>query len=153
MNKKLLLAIICLLLILLMAYAAVAKLNDYYNFRAGISDSPIIAPFADILVWAVPATELIIVAMLLLPALRLYGLYAAFVLMFLFTVYIIVMLSFYKDIPCSCGGILEEMPWGVHIAFNSVFVLLSAWGIRLERRHRRERQERLVTNRASPVHV
>lgn len=138
MNKKLLLGIISLLLILLMAYAAIAKLNDFYNFRAGLEESPIIAPFAGVLVWAVPATEIIIAAMLLLPPLRLYGLYSAFVLMFLFTVYIIVMLSFYNDIPCSCGGILEEMPWGVHIAFNSVFVLLSAWGIRLERRHRRE---------------
>ena len=138
MNKKLLLAIICLLLILLMVYAAVAKFNDYYNFRAGLEESPIIAPFAGLLVWVVPVTELIIAALLFLPPLRLYGLYAAFVLMLLFTIYIIVLLSFYKDIPCSCGGILEEMPWGVHIAFNSVFVLLSAWGIRLERRHRRE---------------
>jgi uncharacterized membrane protein YphA (DoxX/SURF4 family) len=141
MNKKLLLATICLLLILLMVYAAWAKWNDYYNFRAGLEESPIIAPFAGILVWAVPITELVIALLLMLPPLRLHGLYAAFVLMVLFTLYIIVMLSFYEDIPCSCGGILEEMPWGVHIAFNSVFVLLSAWGIRLERKYR------------SPTHV
>jgi uncharacterized membrane protein YphA (DoxX/SURF4 family) len=151
MNKKLLLAIICLLLILLMVYAALAKLNDYYNFRAGLDESPIIAPFAGILVWAVPATELIIALLLFLPSLRLYGLYAAFVLMSLFTIYIIVMLSFYKDIPCSCGGILEEMPWSVHIAFNSVFVLLSAWGIRLERRHRQERTKMTENSRATPT--
>jgi len=138
MNKKWLVGIISLLLILLMVYAAVAKLNDYYNFRAGLDDSPIIAPFAGILVWAVPATELIIAAMLLLPKFRLYGFYASFVLMLLFTIYIIVMLSFYEDIPCSCGGILEEMPWGVHIVFNCVFVLLSACGIYLEKKRLRE---------------
>ena len=145
MNKKLLVGIISLLLILLMVYAALAKWNDYYNFRAGLEESPIIAPFAGILVWAVPATELIIAGLLLWPAFRRYGLYASFVLMTLFTIYIIVMLSFYDDIPCSCGGILEEMPWGWHIAFNSVFVLLSAWGIRLERRYRRQKIVRTIS--------
>ncbi len=96
--------IISLLLILLMVYAALAKLNDYDNFRFGLSESPIIAPFAGILVWAVPATELLIAAMLALSFLRLAGLYASFVLMLLFTLYIVVMLSFYDHIPCSCGG-------------------------------------------------
>lgn len=137
MNKKFIVGIISLLLILLMAYAALAKLNDFYNFRFGLSESPIIAPFAGTLAWAVPATELIIAAMLSLPFLRLAGLYASFVLMVLFTLYIIVMLSFYDDIPCSCGGVLEEMSWGVHIAFNLLFVLLSAWAIMLEKKRRR----------------
>lgn len=137
MNKTLQVGIISLLLILLMVYAALAKLNDYDNFRFGLSESPIIAPFAGILVWAVPATELLIAAMLALSFLRLAGLYASFVLMLLFTLYIIVMLSFYDDIPCSCGGVLEDMSWGVHIGFNLVFVLLSAWAIRLEKKRRR----------------
>jgi uncharacterized membrane protein YphA (DoxX/SURF4 family) len=137
MKRPILVGIISLLLILLMVYAALAKLNDYYNFQFGLSESPIIAPFAGILVWAVPATELIIAAMLALPFSRLAGLYASFVLMFLFTLYIIVMLSFYDDIPCSCGGVLEEMSWGVHIAFNLLFVLLSAWAIMLEKKRRR----------------
>lgn len=137
MKKSFIVGIISLLLILLMVYAAIAKLNDYYNFRFGLSESPIIAPFAGLLVWAVPVSELLIAAMLSLPFLRLAGLYASFVLMLLFTLYIIVMLSFYEDIPCSCGGILEEMSWGAHIAFNLGFVLLSAWAIMLEKKRRR----------------
>ena len=137
MNKKIIVGVISLLLILLMGYAALAKLNDFYNFRFGLSESPIIAPFAGILAWAVPATELIIAAILVLPYLRLAGLYASFVLMVSFTLYIIVMLSFYDDIPCSCGGVLEDMSWGVHIAFNLLFVLLSAWAIMLEKKRRR----------------
>ncbi|MBO9565456.1 MAG: hypothetical protein J7621_21950 [Niastella sp.] len=137
MNKRFIVGIVSLLLILLMVYAAQAKLRDYYNFQFGLSESPIIAPFAGVLAWAVPATELIIAAMLVLPRLRLAGLYASFVLMILFTLYIIVMLSFYDDIPCSCGGVLEEMSWGVHIAFNLAFVLGSAWAIMLEKKRRR----------------
>jgi uncharacterized membrane protein YphA (DoxX/SURF4 family) len=137
MNKKFIMGIVSLLLILLMVYAAQAKLRDYYNFQFGLSESPIIAPFAGVLAWAVPATELIIAAMLVIPRLRLAGLYASFVLMTLFTLYIIVMLSFYDDIPCSCGGVLEEMSWGVHIVFNLAFVLCSAWAIMLEKKRRR----------------
>jgi uncharacterized membrane protein YphA (DoxX/SURF4 family) len=137
MNKSFIVGIISLLLILLMVYAALAKLNDFDNFRFGLSESPIIAPFAGILAWAVPATELLIAVMLSLSFLRLAGLYASFVLMLLFTLYIIVMLSFYEDIPCSCGGVLEDMSWGVHIAFNLLFVLLSAWAIMLEKKRRR----------------
>jgi len=128
---------ICTLYITLFVYAATTKLLDYYNFQFGLTESPFISPFANILAWAVPASELIIAALLVIPALRLAGLYASLLLMSLFTIYIAAMLLFGSDIPCSCGGVLEEMSWGMHIVFNSVFVLLSAYGIYLTRRKRR----------------
>jgi uncharacterized membrane protein YphA (DoxX/SURF4 family) len=120
---------VCTLNIALFVYAATTKLLDYSNFKFGISESPFIAPLAGILAWAVPAGELIIAGMLVIPALRLAGLYASFILMLLFTIYIGAMLLFGSDIPCSCGGVLEEMSWPAHIVFNSVFVLLSGFGI------------------------
>ena len=129
--------IICTLNITLFVYAATAKLLDYYNFQFGLTESPFIAPFANILAWAVPASELIIAALLVLPATRLAGLYASLVLMSLFTIYISTMLLFGSDIPCSCGGVLEEMSWGTHIIFNCFFVAISAWGIYLHRKKRR----------------
>ena len=114
--------IICTLIIILFVYTASAKLLDYYNFQFGLSESPFIAPFANLLAWAVPAGELLIAVMLVIPVMRLAGLYASGILMSLFTVYIAAMLLFGSDIPCSCGGIVEEMSWGAHIVFNSVFV-------------------------------
>ena len=54
-----------------------------------------------------------------------------------FTIYIAAMLLSGSDIPCSCGGVLEEMSWGTHIIFNCFFVALSAWGIYLQRKKRR----------------
>jgi hypothetical protein len=129
--------IICTLNITLFVYAATAKLLDYYEFHFGLTESPIIAPFANILAWAVPATEYIIVALLVIPATRLAGLYSSFLLMSLFTIYIAAMLLSGSDIPCSCGGVLEEMSWGTHILFNCFFVALSAWGIYLQRKKRR----------------
>ena len=129
--------IICTLIIALFVYASTAKLLDYYNFQFGLSESPFIARYANILAWAVPASELIIAGMLVIPALRLAGLYASFLLMLSFTVYIAVMLLSGSDIPCSCGGILQDMSWGAHIVFNSAFVVLAAWGIYLQRKKRR----------------
>lgn len=114
------------------------ELLDYENFKFGISESPFIASFAGLLAWAVPASELIIAGMLVVPALRLAGLYASFVLMLSFTIYIAAMLLFGSDIPCSCGGVLEELSWPAHIVFNSVFVLLSALGIYWERKRRQQ---------------
>lgn len=129
--------IICTLIIVLFLYAASAKLLDYYNFRFGLSESPIIAPFAGLLAWLIPASELGIAVLLMIPAYRTAGLYASFVLLFLFTVYIAAMLLTGADMPCSCGGVLEEMPWSVHVVFNSAYVLLSACGIWLTKRKRR----------------
>jgi uncharacterized membrane protein YphA (DoxX/SURF4 family) len=129
--------IICTLIIALFVYAATSKLFDYYNFQFGLSESPFIAPFAPILSWAVPAGELIIAGMLVIPALRLAGLYASFLLMSLFTIYIAAMLLSGSDIPCSCGGILEDMSWSAHIVFNGTFVVLAGYGIYLQRKKRR----------------
>ncbi|WP_207513512.1 MauE/DoxX family redox-associated membrane protein [Longitalea luteola] len=131
------LGIICTLNIILFVYAATAKLLDYYNFQFGLSESPFIAPFASELAWGVPVSELLIAAFMAIPALRLTGLYACCVVMSLFTIYIAAMLLFGSEIPCSCGGILEEMSWSAHVVFNSAFVALSAWGIYLERKKRR----------------
>lgn len=136
MSRRIGILIIVLLHVALFAYAAISKLTDYYNFEFGISESPFISPFAGLLAWAVPGVELVIVLMLVIPYTRLMGLYASFVLMLLFTIYIGAMLLSASEIPCSCGGVLEEMSWPMHIVFNSVFVLLSAIGIFLERKRR-----------------
>lgn len=132
--KKISVTIISLLLISLFAYAAITKLSDYYNFRFGLSESPFIGRFYNILAWLIPATELVIAGMLLLPLTRMAGLYASFFLMTLFTIYIAAMLTWSAEIPCSCGGVLEEMSWGTHIVFNSFFILISVIGIILLRK-------------------
>jgi hypothetical protein len=129
--------IICTLIIALFVYTATSKLLDYYNFHFGLTESPFIAPFANILTWAIPASELIIALMLVIPALRVTGLYASGILMSLFTVYIAAMLLSGSDIPCSCGGVMEELSWGAHIVFNSAFVILSMSGVYLLKRKRR----------------
>jgi hypothetical protein len=43
----------------------------------------------------------------------------------MFTAYIIAITKFSDYIPCSCGGVLQEMGWGEHLVFNICFVLLA----------------------------
>lgn len=44
----------------------------------------------------------------------------------MFTAYIIVILNYSSFVPCSCGGILEEMGWKEHLIFNIAFTILAA---------------------------
>lgn len=52
--------------------------------------------------------------------------------MVLFTAYIAMILTLADYVPCSCGGVLEDMSWEQHLWFNGFFVLLSIAGIMLD---------------------
>jgi Methylamine utilisation protein MauE len=69
---------------------------------------------------------------------RLEGLCAAFGLMILFTFYIAAIMTFSKELPCACGGVLSMLHWKGHLVFNIVFVGLAAMGIELMKRDRSE---------------
>ena len=129
MKKKLAIEIICALFILLFTYAAVMKLMDVQKFTVQIGQSPMLENYAGFVAWAIPLVELLIAAMLVWNRFRLIGLYGAFTLMSMFTVYIIAILQFSYKIPCSCGGILESMGWTEHLIFNIGFVILAVGGI------------------------
>jgi uncharacterized membrane protein YphA (DoxX/SURF4 family) len=129
---------IAFLFILLFIYAALAKLTDYEKFRAQLGQSPLLTAFAGWVAWGVPAIEIVIASMLAMPRLRLLAFYAAFSLMVMFTAYIVVILQFSDYVPCSCGGVLQDMSWTQHLIFNIVFVLLAVTGILLysQKKHR-----------------
>ena len=129
MKKKNVVDIITYLFIILFIYASVNKLLDYENFSTELGKSPLLTAFAGWVAWAVPVVELIVVALLTVPRLCLAGLYAAFSLMTMFTAYIVAILRFSDYVPCSCGGVLQNMSWNQHLVFNIVFVLLALAGI------------------------
>ncbi|TRX61180.1 hypothetical protein FNH22_03755 [Fulvivirga sp. M361] len=131
MKKQIVVEIVCFLFILLFTYAAVAKLLEYQKFVVQIGQSPLLTNYAGFLAWAVPAIELIIAVALVITRFRQIALYAAFTLMVLFTAYIVAILQLGKNIPCSCGGILDSMGWIEHLIFNSIYVVLGLIGILL----------------------
>lgn len=128
--------IISMLLGLLFFYAAISKLVEYAEFQKQLNYSPYIASFSSLLSWSLPAVELLIAALLIIKATRLWGLYASLALMTAFTAYLVMMLNFAKieEVPCPCGGILGEMSWTVHVWFNLIFVALAGLGIWLQRK-------------------
>lgn len=120
--------VICFLYMLLFVYAALSKLFDFENFGIQIGQSPMLSAFAAPVSWTVPVLEIIIAAMLASKC-RLLGLYAAFSLMVMFTVYIYIILTYSTFVPCSCGGILEKLGWREHMIFNLVFIAMALLGI------------------------
>jgi uncharacterized membrane protein YphA (DoxX/SURF4 family) len=132
MKKQIIIEVISFLLILLFVYAAVNKLMDLQKFRIQIGQSPLLTAFAGWISWSVPTLEIIIAILLSTPRFRLIGLFASFSLMIMFTAYIIAILNFSTYIPCSCGGILQQMGWTEHLVFNIGFVLLALVGIILK---------------------
>lgn len=129
MLRKAVLETISLLFILLFVYTAVSKLLDYEDFRAVIGQSPLLTRFAPILAIAVPAAEIVIALLLVIPRYRRSGLYASFAMMMLFTTYIVVLVTLSEKIPCSCGGVISRMTWKQHLYFNIFFVLLALLGM------------------------
>ena len=123
--------VIVFLLIFLFVYAAFMKLLAIDQFRVQIGQSPLLTRWADTLSWAVPCAELVISLHLCFRSTRTLGLFASFGLMFMFTTYIIVVMNFSPYVPCSCGGVLEDMTWGQHLVFNVAFIVLALVGILL----------------------
>lgn len=133
MKYKTVVEIICNLFILLFVYTAISKWVDHRSFQNVIRQSPLIGSFANVIVWLLPLTELIIASLLFFWPTRQIGLYAALGLMILFTLYIGYMLLFSSHLPCSCGGVLKYLNWRSHLFFNLGWILLAAIGLRLNR--------------------
>lgn len=121
--------VVAVLHILLFTYAAVSKLLDFQNFQIQIGQSPLLSAFATPVSYGVPIIEIVLALTLMFANSRLIGLYGSFILMTMFTAYIFIILNFSSFIPCSCGGILEDMSWTQHLIFNVAFVVLSGIAI------------------------
>lgn len=125
---------VSLLFILLFVYAAVSKLIDFETFQIQLGLTTLLRPVGGWLPWAVVVTELLVASLLCFVKTRLLGLYMSLFLMILFTVYIVIILSFAANVPCSCGGVLQAMGWKDHLIFNSFFLLIALIGILIQRK-------------------
>ncbi|WP_207515009.1 MauE/DoxX family redox-associated membrane protein [Longitalea luteola] len=137
LSKATIVEITSVLFIILFLYTGISKLMEYSVFKEQIADSPILKPMAPFIAWALPLTEFLVSLLLIIPRWRLKGLYASLSLMIAFTIYIIAIMTFNKELPCSCGGIISLLSWEGHLVFNSAFILLAFIGVRLERQNRR----------------
>jgi hypothetical protein len=130
---KTIVQIITGLFTLLFLYAAGNKLLDYQKFKVQVGQSPILTRYAAEVALIVPIME-IAIAVLLLRSINyqkgtITALFASYGIMVMFSAYIVVILNFTERIPCSCGGILDQMGWTTHLIFNLVFVAMAIAGI------------------------
>jgi len=116
--------IVAALFVLLFLYTGIEKLTDRSRFESAMEHSDLIHPFARLLSWSIPMLELIIVLLLFLPRLRRIGLISSTILLALFTAYIVYILKFYEQLPCRCGGVIEQMTWKEHLLFNLFFLFM-----------------------------
>ncbi|WP_316834443.1 MauE/DoxX family redox-associated membrane protein [Pedobacter nutrimenti] len=121
--------VISALFILLFVYAALTKVTDYQKFRIELGKSPLLNSYARIIAVVVPGIELLISLLIAIKRFQYYAMYLAFSLMAVFSAYILAILKFSPYVPCSCGGILQNMNWTQHLIFNLGFLLLAAAAI------------------------
>ncbi|MFB6456218.1 MauE/DoxX family redox-associated membrane protein [Chitinophaga sp. Hz27] len=134
MKKAVIVEIVSLLFAALFLYTGIMKLREYDVFRSVIETSPILRPVSVPIAWGLPIVEVVLSVLLIIPAVRIKALYASFVLMILFTVYIIAILLFSKHLPCSCGGVLESMTWTQHLIFNVSLIVLAGYCLVLNKK-------------------
>lgn len=115
------------ILIVLFGYTAISKILAYdkFVFQLRLVQMPIVALSAPLSGVLVPTVEMIIVWMLCKDNLRMRGLYASFLLLLVFEIYITIMLLSGEKLPCTCGGIISQMSWKTHFVFNAVFMIIS----------------------------
>lgn len=144
MKRTTIIEIISLLTLSLFLYAAISKVMDYTLFKEQLAESPVLKAVAVPLAVGLPIVEFALVVLLIVPRWRLKGLYSSLVLLSIFIVYIVVMMLTSDHLPCSCGGLLEQLSWKGHIYFNGGFILLNAIAIRLEKGLRRQKRRDLA---------
>jgi hypothetical protein len=115
----------------LFMYTAYAKLVDHDRFLKGLSQVHLISSFAVFVSWFVPVSETLTFILLLLPNTIKLGFYAFTSLMILFSIYITCALIWEKNLPCHCGGIIEQLSWIQHLWFNLAFIIMSVFAIQL----------------------
>ncbi|HEY0896911.1 MAG TPA: MauE/DoxX family redox-associated membrane protein [Sphingobacteriaceae bacterium] len=126
MKKQTTTTIISALLTLMWVYAAASKLMELDRSRSEMLNQVFPKAVAELLVWAVPLIELGVATLLQMKRTNHIGLYASLFLLINFSLYIgIVMTGLMGRIPCSCGGVLDDLSWGQHLLFNLLFVCLT----------------------------
>ncbi|MFZ5977600.1 MAG: MauE/DoxX family redox-associated membrane protein [Bacteroidota bacterium] len=116
-------------LIFVFLYSSLQKIINFNNFIATLSKSLFLYnEFTKETGIFVILIEIAIVLLLISSRLKIWGFLFSFLILLLFNGYIILMIVYSPYLPCSCGGFIEELTWGQHIAFNFLLIAFSLYG-------------------------
>ena len=138
MKRALFIELAAYLFTILFLYAGLSKLLDFGNAVEQVSLSPLLAPIAKPVVIGLPILEILVAIFIFIPSTRMKAFHASLALMLLFTGYVIYILCTNDKLPCTCGGILQEMSWTEHLVFNIAFTLLALTALKVDRDQRRQ---------------
>lgn len=137
MKRRRYIANTCLfLLVVLFSYTAINKVFTLSRFQFQLSKFPWLDTYPRLTAWAVISSEIAAVGLLLTPRRILTGFVVSFCLLSLFTTYLLIMLLTSPYLPCTCGGVLEQLSWPQHLGLNLLCIGISILGFVNERRIR-----------------
>jgi hypothetical protein len=117
-------------LLALFIYSAGSKILDFRTFYSSLLVSPLVQPEeVTFVAKGVIGVELFVSLLLGFEKTKMAGLFAALFLMISYSFYLISLVSFFERAPCACGGILGNLGYTAHIAFNLIFVSIAVIGI------------------------
>src|SRR5688572_25545563 len=119
--------------IFIFVYTAVSKIISHDSFAYVLRRSPLLGEFSNFVSWVIPAMEIMISLLFIIPKFRRTGLSLSASLMSLFTLYIGYMLLFTPELPCSCGGVMNSLGWQEHLVFNICLTGLAFIGWRFSK--------------------
>lgn len=126
--------IIAALFIFLFAYTAINKLVKLDEFKHVLSNADYIGKNAGFVSWSIILAEWVAVLLLIYVPIRWLGFYLTFLLMTLFTGYILLMLLTSSHLPCSCGGIISQLSWWQHLFLNIFLTIVTVIAIIIEKK-------------------
>lgn len=132
-SKAIIVDVIAYLFILLFLYTATDKIWKFQSFQRVMGVMPLIGKFGVYIAYFIPTSEIITSVLLIVPALKKYGLLSSLTLMVGFTMYLIFMVFYAKDLPCNCGGVITKMSWNQHVLFNIFFIILATVACHFEK--------------------
>lgn len=118
-------------------YAAVDDLYHYGVISIGMQSQEIPKCIKLLLPWVLPFFEILSAILLVLDITRKFGWWMSTVLAFLFTSYVIYILTLPEDLqPSSYGNRIGQLSWTTLLKFNSLLLFLGSIGILLNRRQK-----------------
>jgi hypothetical protein len=130
MKKLMLVQLIAALLIIIFGYAALTKITAIPRYAYVLSMAAVTEHFPSWFAYGIPIGELLVCTLLMLPGTRKMGLYISLAALIIFTVYITSLLLFSAELPCNCGGLLEQFTWPQHVALNTMLIVVNILAIR-----------------------
>jgi len=134
MKKKNVFQVAVILSGFLFAYSAGAKICDFPAYRSRMEDLPLPGRIAQPLAFLLPLVEILVVVLLVVPRLRIAGVFSSVSMLTIFSLYLLY-LTQYPVVSCACGGLLEQIGTGWHLALNTGFILLGAAGLGYKSKH------------------